>query len=100
MIDYKDVLGSLFDIVHITDAEGKTLYCSERYGEFFGIDPAEMIGKPIEDFYRQGYFTPMITMRVIRERKRFIRFRLHSKNASCMWSGRPSSTVRGACLAS
>ncbi|MED1744117.1 sigma-54 interaction domain-containing protein [Brevibacillus borstelensis] len=70
MIDYKDVLGSLFDIVHITDAEGKTLYCSERYGEFFGIDPAEMIGKPIEDFYRQGYFTPMITMRVIRERKK------------------------------
>jgi PAS domain S-box-containing protein/TyrR family helix-turn-helix protein len=70
MIDWEDVLNALFDIVHITDAEGKTLYCSERYGEFFGIDPAEMIGKPIEEFSHRGYFTPTITMRVIREKNK------------------------------
>lgn len=70
MIDYEAILGSLFDIVHVTDAEGRTLFCSSGYREYFGIDPEEMIGKPIEDFYHRGYFSPAITMRVIRDKKK------------------------------
>lgn len=39
MIDFEAILDGLFDIVHVTDEKGRTLYCSGRYEEFFGIDP-------------------------------------------------------------
>lgn len=70
MIDFEAVLGSVYDIVHVTDSEGRTIYCSEGYSQFFGIEPEEMIGKPIEEFYHLGYFAPSITMRVIRDKKK------------------------------
>ncbi|MED4586327.1 hypothetical protein [Brevibacillus choshinensis] len=30
------MLNSLYDIVHVTDAEGKTIYCTETYEQFIG----------------------------------------------------------------
>ncbi|MDF2682268.1 MAG: transcriptional regulator [Brevibacillus sp.] len=69
-IDLEAMLNSLYDIVHVTDAEGKTIYCTETYEQFIGVSRNEMLGRNIEDFYNLGYFKPTITMRVIRERKK------------------------------
>lgn len=60
MIDHEVVLGSLFDMVHVTDAQGKTLYCSSGYAEYFGIDPQDMLGKPIEDFFTKVSYYPRL----------------------------------------
>ncbi|MFF2531759.1 sigma-54 interaction domain-containing protein [Brevibacillus sp. NPDC058079] len=89
MIDYEALIGSLFDIVHVTDAEGRTLYGSERYEEFFGIDPREMMGKPIEKFYHLGYFAPTITMRVIRDKKKVHTIQTTRKNRKLFVEGTP-----------
>ncbi|KQL48272.1 transcriptional regulator [Brevibacillus choshinensis] len=89
MIDYEAVLGSLFDIVHVTDAQGKTLYCSKGYGEYFGINPEEMMGKPIEDFYHKGYFSPTITMRVIRDKKKVQTIQTTKQNRKLFVEGTP-----------
>ncbi|MGG1658543.1 sigma-54 interaction domain-containing protein [Brevibacillus sp. NRS-1366] len=89
MIDFEAVLGSVYDIVHVTDAEGRTLYCSEGYSEFFGIDPNEMIGKPIEEFYHLGYFAPTITMRVIRDKKKVQTIQTTQQNRRLFVEGTP-----------
>ncbi|GED68363.1 diguanylate cyclase [Brevibacillus reuszeri] len=89
MIDFEAVLGSIYDIVHVTDAEGRTLYCSPKYGEYFGIDPKEMIGKPIEEFYRLGYFAPTITMRVIRDKKKVQTIQTTLRNRRLFVEGTP-----------
>ncbi|TKI56926.1 PAS domain S-box protein [Brevibacillus antibioticus] len=89
MIDYEALIGSLFDIVHVTDAEGRTLYGSGRYEEFFGIDPAEMMGKPIEEFHHLGYFAPTITMRVIRDKKKVHTIQTTRKNRKLFVEGKP-----------
>ncbi|WP_312112540.1 sigma-54 interaction domain-containing protein [Brevibacillus reuszeri] len=89
MIDFEAVLGSIYDILHVTDAEGRTLYCSPKYGEYFGIDPKEMIGKPIEEFYRLGYFAPTITMRVIRDKKKVQTIQTTLRNRRLFVEGTP-----------
>jgi PAS domain S-box-containing protein/TyrR family helix-turn-helix protein len=70
LIDLESVLTSLFDIVHVTDVNGKTIYCSDNYENFFGISSKEMIGKNIEDFFNLGYFQPTITGKVIQTQKK------------------------------
>ncbi|NRR22372.1 sigma-54-dependent Fis family transcriptional regulator [Brevibacillus sp. MS2.2] len=89
MIDYEVLLGSLFDIVHVTDAEGRTLFCSGRYEEFFGIDPKEMMRKPVEEFYHLGYFAPTITRRVIRDKKKIHTIQTTRKNRKLFVEGTP-----------
>ncbi|MRH41198.1 PAS domain-containing protein [Aquibacillus halophilus] len=69
-LDFKSIINSMFDIVHVTDQEGTTLYCSDNYEDFFGISPLEMIGKNIEEFYDLGYFKPSITKQVISSKKK------------------------------
>lgn len=95
MIDYEAILGALFDIVHVTDEKGRTLYCSGRYEEFFGIDPQEMIGKPIEEFYHVGYFSPTITMRVIRDRKKVHTIQTTRNNRRLLVEGTPLWDANG-----
>jgi transcriptional regulator with PAS, ATPase and Fis domain len=70
LIDLESVLTSLFDIVHVTDVNGRTIYCSDNYENFFGISSKEMIGKNIEDFFNLGYFKPTITGKVIQTQKK------------------------------
>lgn len=89
MIDHEAVLGSLFDMVHVTDAQGKTLYCSSGYAEYFGIDPQDMLGKPIEDFFHKGLLLPTITMRVIRDRKKVQTIQTTIRNRKLFVEGTP-----------
>ncbi|WP_026074327.1 sigma-54 interaction domain-containing protein [Brevibacillus massiliensis] len=95
MIDFEALLNSLFDIVHVTDAEGKTIYCSEKYEDFFGVSPKEMVGRNIEDFYKLGYFKPTITMRVIRERKRVHTIQTTFQNRKLFVVGTPIFDCNG-----
>jgi PAS domain S-box-containing protein/TyrR family helix-turn-helix protein len=88
-IDFESILTSLFDIVHITDKEGNTLYCSNNYEDFFGIDPSKMIGKNIAEFYNLGYFNPSITQRVLNTKKKTTTIQTTYKNRKIFVEGSP-----------
>lgn len=88
-IDYEAILRSLFDIIHITDREGRTVYCSSNYESFFGISPHEMLGKNIEEFFKKGYFNPSITGKVIKEQKKTHTLQTTFKNRKLFVVGTP-----------
>lgn len=88
-IDLEAMLTSLYDIVHVTDAEGRTIFCTDTYEQFIGVPRQEMLGRNIEDFYNLGYFQPTITMRIIRERKKMHTIQTTFQNRKLFVVGTP-----------
>lgn len=89
IIDFELILNSLYDVIHVTDAKGNTLYCSSTYEDFIGINPSQLLGRNIAEFYNLGYFKPSITQRVIDTKKKTITLQNTYKNRKLYVQGFP-----------
>ncbi|WP_338421069.1 sigma-54 interaction domain-containing protein [Mesobacillus harenae] len=94
-IDFETILSSLYDIVHVTDVEGNTIYCSKNYEDYIGLNPEKMMGKKVADFFNLGYFTPSITQRVIDTKKKTSTIQNTYKNRKLFVQGIPYFDKQG-----
>lgn len=68
--DYKKVIDNSYDEIFVVDNKGIVLYVNEACERNYGLKPSEIIGKTVHYLEAQGYYHPVITPVVFREKKR------------------------------
>ncbi|MCD7904824.1 MAG: PAS domain-containing protein [Clostridiales bacterium] len=83
----------LLDALHrgltITDAEGKLVYMSESFAEFFGIDKNEAVGRNISYYENTNILKPSITRMVLEKKKTVKATQRDAKGRELLGTGVP-----------
>ncbi|MEB3101774.1 sigma-54 interaction domain-containing protein [Ferviditalea candida] len=94
-IDLKAVFESSYDVIFVTDGEGKTLRVSSACKKFFGYDAEYFIGKSIYELEKKGTFKPSITRLVLESKEKVQEIQITSTGRRLMVLGTPVKDKNG-----
>ncbi|WP_052947620.1 sigma 54-interacting transcriptional regulator [Aneurinibacillus tyrosinisolvens] len=69
-MDLKAIFESSYDVIYVSDGQGKTLRVSAACEELWGYKAEELIGKTVYELERMGVYKPSITRLVLEKRER------------------------------
>lgn len=94
-IDLKAVFESSYDVIFVTDGEGKTLRVSSACKKFFGYDAEHFIGKSIYELEKKGTFKPSITRLVLESKEKVQEIQTTKTGRRLMVLGTPVKDKNG-----
>jgi len=63
--EFQSLIDSSYDGIHITDAQGVTLFYNKACEEIEGIEKADIIGRNVQEFVDSGVYPESITLEAI-----------------------------------
>ncbi|WP_245632927.1 sigma-54 interaction domain-containing protein [Alicyclobacillus kakegawensis] len=89
------ILHSLQDDIVVTDVNGIILKASKATGEIYGVDYTELLGKSVYALEEQGLFTPILTPKVVQDRKKVTLIQKTAQGNKLLVTGIPVFDNRG-----
>lgn len=68
--DLKALFEASFDVIFVSDAQGKTLRVSAASKKMWGKEPKDLIGKSVFELENSGIFVPSVTRLVLEKRSK------------------------------
>ncbi|WP_017548199.1 sigma-54 interaction domain-containing protein [Salinicoccus carnicancri] len=68
--EFQSLIDSSYDGIHITDAQGVTLFYNKACEEIEGIEKADIIGRNVQEFVDSGVYPESITLEAIAQGER------------------------------
>ncbi|SDO13481.1 sigma-54 interaction domain-containing protein [Halobacillus aidingensis] len=69
-LDLKAVFESSFDVIYVTDGDGKTLRVSDSAKMLWGIEPKELVGKSVYEHEKNHVFDPSVAALVLEKKEK------------------------------
>lgn len=73
-LDLKTIFDAAFDVIYVSDGQGKTLRVSSACERLWGLREEELVGKNVRELESEGVFNPSITRLVLEQKKQVSSF--------------------------
>lgn len=87
--ELKGVMDYSYDGVAITNSEGITIKVNKAWDRLTGLKRSDVIGIPLDQLVKKGYFSDSVTMRVIESRTRTSIIQKMKSGKQAMMTGSP-----------
>src|SRR5690606_6743793 len=65
MLDFKAIFDHSYDVIYVSDGEGKTLRVSAASERLWGYKESELVGKTVYQLEAEGVYRPSVTREVL-----------------------------------
>lgn len=87
--ELETIIESIHDEIYVTDAEGTTLRVNSACKRFYGLSPQELIGKNVNAIANMGIFYPVLTPKVVKEKRPFSTLQITQSGREVIVSANP-----------
>ncbi|MFJ8064738.1 sigma-54 interaction domain-containing protein [Psychrobacillus sp. NPDC096426] len=93
--DLKAIFDLSFDVIYVSDQNGKTLRVSNAAKKLWGQEPEELVGRNVADLEQKGIVKPSITLMVLEKKEKVAAFQTTSTGRRLMVVGTPIKDEKG-----
>lgn len=93
--DLKAIFDLNYDVIYVSDHNGKTLRVSNAAKRLWGQDAEELVGRNVADLEKQGIVKPSITRMVLDKKEKVSAFQTTSTGRKLMVVGTPIKDEKG-----
>ncbi|RKJ22495.1 PAS domain S-box protein, partial [Butyricicoccus sp. 1XD8-22] len=94
-MDLKAIFDSSYDVIYVSDGNGKTLRVSSACERLWGKKESELVGKNVSEIEKMGIYKPSVTRLVLEEGKKVSRIQTTSTGRKLMVVGTPIKDENG-----
>jgi transcriptional regulator with PAS, ATPase and Fis domain len=94
-LDFKVILGSNYDVLYSSDADGVTRKVGEACKELWGLKPCDLVGKSVFELERDGIYQPSVTRMVLESGRRIQSLQITRTGRKLLVVGTPIKDGRG-----
>lgn len=94
-LDLKAIFDSSYDVIYVSDANGKTLRVSSACEKLWGEKQEDLIGKNVKDLERDGLYKPSVTRLVLEKGEKISTIQTTKTGRRLMVVGTPIKDENG-----